>query len=161
MNKGKKYSSRRKMRMILVMIVYQFELMNEKVSIRKIFEESQVENLFDYYDLFKKDAKQTYIEQMRILKFLEKHYELLKVLVTKFVREDWTWTRISPLVRSILLCACIELKKLDLGIVSNEYVSMTRDFIPGSDEYKFVNIVIEKVEKFYHEKNLKASNPKS
>ena len=88
MNKGKKYSSRRKMRMILVMIVYQFELMNEKVSIRKIFEESQAENLFDYYDLFKKDAKQTYIEQMRILKFLEKHYELLKVLITKFVRED-------------------------------------------------------------------------
>ena len=88
MNKGKKYTSRRKMRMILVMIVYQFELMNEKVSIRKIFEESQAENLFDYYDLFKKDAKQTYIEQMRILKFLEKHYELLKVLITKFVRED-------------------------------------------------------------------------
>lgn len=65
--------------------------------------------------------------------------------------------RMSPLVRALLLCACVELKRLDLGIVANEYVAMAKDFIPATLDYRFVNIVIDRVNQFYHEQQIKTS----
>ena len=159
MNQSKPfYTIRRQMRMILVMLVYKFELNDEKVSTKQIFEENDLELFFDYKFLFKNQAHKIYQEQMKIFQFIENHYEKIQLIIKQFIREDWTWDRINPLLRSLLICACVELRKLDLGIVTNEYVEMAKDFLPDTDEYKFINIVLENIEKFYYEKKIKKSN---
>ena len=159
MNQSKSfYTIRRQMRMILVMFVYKFEINNEKVSTKQIFEENDLELFFDYKFLFKNQAQKIYQEQMQIFQFIENHYDKIQLIIKQFIREDWTWSRINPLIRSLLICACVELRKLDLGIVTNEYVEMAKDFLPDTDDYKFINIVIESIEKFYYEKKIKKSN---
>ena len=159
MNQSKPfYTIRRQMRMILVMLVYKFELNDEKVSTKQIFEENDLELFFVYKFLFKNQAQKIYQEQMKIFQFIENHYEKIQLIIKQFIREDWTWDRINPLLRSLLICACVELRKLDLGIVTNEYVEMAKDFLPDTDEYKFINIVLENIEKFYYEKKIKKSN---
>ena len=72
------------------------------------------------------------------------------------IRTDWSWSRLSPIIRSILLLACVELQQLDLGIVANEYIEIAKDFIPDSDSYKFINRVIQQIDNLYHEQRIKA-----
>lgn len=151
------YSPRRQMRMAMVMLVYQFELNQELISVQTLFESDAAAVLFDYQHSFGPHHQRMYQEQLRLLQVLAKNYLNLRALIMRFVRADWTWMRMSPLVRALLLCACVELKRLDLGIVANEYVAMAKDFIPASSDYRFVNIVIDRVNQFYHEQQIKTS----
>lgn len=144
------YSNRRQMRMILVMIVYKFELLNQKINVNEIFETDEINELFNYKNVFK-NSKNIINEQIKIWQIIEKNYDIFKKIIIKFVREDWTWKRISPITRSILLCASAELWKIDVGIVSNEYVEISKDFMPDHDDYKFINFVIDKIGKIYEE----------
>ena len=144
------YSPRRTMRMIVVMVVYSYEVLNQKPNVDEIFEKDVFDDLFDY-EVFKKFRTDVQKEQYKIIGTIEKNYDLLVKAIEKYTREDWIWSRMNPLLRAILLCASIELWKLDIGIVTNEYVEITKDFFPESNEYKFVNNVIEKIGRIYHE----------
>ncbi len=139
------YSNRRQMRMMIVSVIYECELLIKKIDAKEIFESDVFNDLFDYKKLGTKDKNGVYNEQLQIISVIEKNYELFKKLIISNTRDDWSWERMSPLVRSILLCASAELWKLDIGIVTNEYVEIAKDLIPDEKSYKFINIVIQKI----------------
>lgn len=147
----KNYSTRRQMRTMVVLVVYQYELFDLKVNVNKVFEDDLFHDLFDYEEFESQKKNLIYEEQMKIISSIEKNYDLLKKLIAKYIREDWIWNRIDPLIRAILLVACIELWKLDLGIVSNEYVAISKDFIPDDKSYKFINKMIDNIGREYEQ----------
>lgn len=151
MSEVKKYSNRRQIRMMWVMMVYKFELLDHKISTEQLFEIDEV------MDLFYCKKNNNFHELMKVLKIIEKNYDNFKKMISNFIRQDWTWKRISPIIRSILLCASAELWNLDIGIVSNEYTDITKDFIPETTEYRFVNSLIEKIGKKYNEHKKKSN----
>ncbi|MXR09104.1 transcription antitermination protein NusB, partial [Mycoplasma hyorhinis] len=73
-----------------------------------------------------------------------------------FLGSNWSWNRILPLVRAILLLGSFELLVNDNKVVINEMVQMIKDYTLESDkEYKFVNAVLDKINQFYEQENLK------
>ena len=153
------YSTRRYMRAMLIIVIYEYELLNEKVNLNKIFEDDKFNELFDYSKLKTKHTNEISKEQFTIISVIEKNYDTFKKMISKYIRNDWTWTRINPLSRSILLCASAELWKEDIGLISNEYIELTKDFIPDDETYKFINVIIQKIgeeyEYFKKQKNIK------
>ena len=144
------YSIRRLMRIMIVIIIYQYELFDKTIDSEEIFKLDKFNDLFNFNVLKIKNISQIQKEQSSILSTIEKNYKVFKKTITNFIRTDWSWSRLSPLVRSILLCASVELWKLDVGIVANEYVQIAKDFIPDDKSYKFINIVIEEIGKKYN-----------
>lgn len=130
----KPYTKRRKQRMDNVSIVYRYELFNEKLCLDRIFSEDNVNN-----------------DQLKILTSISKNYESFIKTAKLFLDDTWTWVRISPLTRSIILCASVELWTLDKKIVINEYINITKDFIPD-ETYKFINKILDNIGRVY-EKN--------
>lgn len=148
---NKAYSNRRYMRIMMVIIIYTYELFNKKVNEKEIFESDLLNEMFDYNVLKTNKTEEIINEQMKRFANIEKNYEVFKKMINKFIRTDWTWTRIDPLTRSILLCASSELWNTDVGIVSNEYVEIAKDFIPDDKSYKFINKIIDNIGKEYAE----------
>lgn len=144
------YSIRRLMRIMIVIIIYQYELFDKTIDSEEIFKLDKFNELFNFNVLKTKNISQIQKEQSSILSTIEKNYKVFKKTITNFIRTDWSWSRLNPLVRSILLCASVELWKLDVGIVANEYVQIAKDFIPDDKSYKFINIVIEEIGKKYN-----------
>lgn len=138
------------------MILYQYELTNQVVSVDEIFENDTLNQLFDYKKTFGKNGSEVFKEQIKIMSIIEKNYSKIKQIISKYVREDWTWSRMNPIIRSVLLCAIVELKKLDLGIVTNEYVEITKDFLPNLDDYKFVNKIIQEIGRYFNENSARS-----
>ena len=151
MKQNNKIPVRRMMRIMVVMVVYNYELLNKKIDTKEIFESDIFNEYFDYKKLKIKNYQEIMKEQLQIISLIEKNYEVFKKTICNFVREDWSWERMAPLIRAILLCASVELWKLDIPIVANEYVEITKEFVPDDESYKFVNIIIEKIGKHYHE----------
>ena len=148
---NKTYSNRRYMRIMMVIVVYTYELFNKKVNGKEIFESDLMNEMFDYNVLTTSKRNEIFQQQMKIFANIEKNYEVFVKMINKFIRLDWTWTRMDPLIRAILLCASSELWNVDIGIVSNEYVEIAKDFIPDDKSYKFVNKIIDNIGKEYDE----------
>lgn len=148
-----KYSVRRLLRMMNVIVLYQFELFNEKINVNYVFENDIYNDIFNYEKLKTKHKENIYKEQINILTNIEKNYLIFKNLINKYTRDDWKWDRINPITRSVLLCAIVEIIKQDndLAVIANEYIEITKDFIPDNESYKFVNIIIEKIGNEYNE----------
>lgn len=148
-----KYSVRRLMRMMNVIVLYQFELFNEKIDVNYVFEKDIYNNMFNYEKLKTKYKDNVYKEQINVLTNIEKNYLVFKNLINKYTRDDWKWDRINPITRSVLLCAIVEILKQDndLAVIANEYIEIAKDFIPDNESYKFVNIIIEKIGNEYNE----------
>ena len=148
---NKTYSNRRYMRIMMVIVVYTYELFNKKVNEKEIFESDLMNEMFDYNVLTTSKRNEIFQQQMKIFANIEKNYEVFIKMINKFIRLDWTWTRMDPLIRAILLCASSELWNVDIGIVSNEYVEIAKDFIPDDKSYKFINKIIDNIGKEYDE----------
>ncbi len=133
-NKSQNYTKRRIKRMQNVEIVYKYELLDELLNLEKIFVEENINN-----------------DQLKILTSIQKNYDKFIKTAKLFLDIDWTWIRISPLTRAIILCASVELWTLDKKIVLNEYVEITKDFIPD-DTYKFINNILDKIGIVYEKK---------
>lgn len=129
----KPYTKRRKQRMENVSIVYKYELFNEVICLDKIFSEDNINN-----------------DQLKILTSVKKNYKSFVKTAKLFLDIDWTWDRIPPLTRSIILCASVELWTLDKKIVINEYVDITKDFIPD-ETYKFINKILDNIGRVYEQ----------
>lgn len=130
-NKEQPYTKRRCQRMKNVEIIYKYELLEELVDVDKIFSSENINK-----------------DQLKLLSSIQKNYKSFISTAKLFLDEDWTWMRIPPLTRAIILCASVELWTLDKGIVINEYVDITKDFIPD-ETYKFINKILDKIEKVY------------
>ncbi|WP_434325550.1 transcription antitermination protein NusB [Mesomycoplasma hyorhinis] len=125
--------------MEIISLLYSCELFDNKINTNEIFKN---------YDLTK--------EQIKILEAIEKKYEIFQKLIINFLGSNWSWNRILPLVRAILLLGSFELLVNDNKVVINEMVQMIKDYTLESDkEYKFVNAVLDKINQFYEQENLK------
>ncbi len=135
----------------MVIIVYTYELFNKKINEKEIFESDIMNEMFNYNVLKTNKKNEIFEEQMKRFSNIEKNYETFIKMINKFIRIDWSWTRIDPLIRAILLCASSELWNIDVAIVSNEYVEIAKDFIPDDKSYKFINKIIDNIGKEYEE----------
>lgn len=131
------YTKRRTQRMRNVEIIYKYELFNEPINLDKIFAEENINN-----------------DQLKVLTAVKKNYEKFIETAKLFLDDDWTWVRMSPLTKAIILCASVELWTIDKKIVINEYVEITKDFIPD-DTYKFINKILDKIGSFYEQIRIK------
>ncbi|MDK2819962.1 MAG: transcription antitermination protein NusB [Mycoplasmataceae bacterium] len=138
-NKDKPYTKRRTQRMKNVEIIYKYELFDEIVDIDNIFSVENINN-----------------DQLKLLTAVQKNYASFISTAKLFLDEDWTWRRMPPLTRAIILCASVELWTLDKRIVINEYVDITKDFIPD-ETYRFVNKILDKIENVYDKIRIKKS----
>ncbi len=135
----------------MVIIVYTYELFNKKINEKEIFESDIMNEMFNYNVLKTSKKNEIFEEQMKRFSNIEKNYETFIKMINKFIRIDWSWTRIDPLIRAILLCASSELWNIDVAIISNEYVEIAKDFIPDDKSYKFINKIIDNIGKEYEE----------
>ncbi|MGL6124925.1 MAG: transcription antitermination protein NusB [Metamycoplasmataceae bacterium] len=136
-NKNETYTKRRTKRMQNVGIIYQYELLSEPIDLDKIFSKENIDN-----------------DQLKILSSVKKNYENFIKTAKLFLDEDWTWVRMPPLTRSIILCASAELWAIDKKIVINEYIEISKDFIPD-ETYKFINKILDKIGSVYDQIRIK------
>lgn len=132
--------SRHQKRMFMVQILYEYELFDKALISNEIFSNYEIGNF-----------------ENKIFTSLEKNYFLIKSMINKLLKKNWSWNRLSPLLRSILLLSSTEIYNIDKPIIIDEYVKLTKDFIPG-DSYKFVNSILENIDDFYEK--MKEDNKK-
>lgn len=137
-NKNGTYTKRRIKRMNNVEIIYKYELLDEAINLDKIFAEENIDN-----------------DQFKTLSAIKKNYDNFTKTAKLFLDDDWTWVRIPPLTRSIILCASAELWTIDKKIIINEYIEISKDYIPD-ETYKFINKILDKIGSVYeHIRNKK------
>ncbi|QNM93904.1 transcription antitermination protein NusB [Mycoplasma sp. Pen4] len=133
----KNNKSRRQARIEIIEVLYKFELLDRQIDVSQIFDE--------YPHLNK--------EQLKKLELIAKNYKFLVKTISSLLNKDWSWKRISPLLRAILLNGAFELYSVDPKIVINESIEITKIYFPkpGVDEtptndskfYRFVNALLE------------------
>lgn len=71
------------------------------------------------------------------------NFENFSILLAKYLKKGWTFERLSPMERAILLIATCEILESDLPntIVINEAVVNAKKFC-DDDTYKFINGVL-------------------
>lgn len=126
-------------RMANVSIIYSWQLFDENIDIDEVKEK--------YFELS--------IEQLKLLNFIQKNYTFLKKIISLQLKSNWSWERILPLIRSILLVGAAELFFIPPRIVFNEAIEITKIFsVAGDNEFCFVNAVLQKIYDYYETKNL-------
>ncbi|EFF41472.1 transcription antitermination protein NusB [Mycoplasmopsis alligatoris] len=127
--------TRRKSREEKIQVIYRFELFDEVINISQSFVE------FDFLDP----------SQLKFLEGIEKNYVFIKKIINSFLNTDWTWHRIPPFIRAVLINATAELFAIPPKIVINEAVEITKDFFCMTEKdqkfYKFVNAILQNVYK--------------
>ncbi|MGL5591840.1 MAG: transcription antitermination factor NusB [Metamycoplasmataceae bacterium] len=131
--KNDNYTKRRVKRMKNVEIIYGYELFNEKINVDKIFSKENIDD-----------------DQLKIISSIQKNHDAFVKTAKLFLDDDWTWVRIPPLTKAIILCASAELWIIDKKIVINEYIEITKDYIPD-DTYKFINKILDKIGSVYEQ----------
>lgn len=123
-----------KSRMNVINVIYVSELTNERLTkeaIREDFDLSEIE--------------------LKSLDWIITKYNGLKKLITTFTKDSWTWNRMAPLERAMLLFGAFELSFRDKKIVINELVILSKGYISG-ESYKFINAILDKVADYYETK---------
>ncbi|WP_308704727.1 transcription antitermination protein NusB [Mesomycoplasma flocculare] len=135
----KNLTKRRLNRMANISIIYSWQLFNQNIDIEEIKEK--------YFELT--------IDQLKLLNFIQKNYSFLKKVISLQLKSNWSWERILPLIRSILLVGAAELFFIPKRIVFNESIEITKIFsVTGDNEFCFVNAVLQKIYNYYETKNL-------
>lgn len=115
----------------IIIYIYQAELLEVKLDSTRAFEEG------DYNEY-----------QIKVIESISTNYESFKKLVQKFIKGTWTWERLAPLERAILIFGAFELNIADRALVINELVTIAQGFIPG-ESYKFINAILDKIGDYY------------
>lgn len=135
----KNLTKRRLNRMANISIIYSWQLFNQNIDIEEIKKK--------YFELT--------IDQLKLLNFIQKNYSFLKKVISLQLKSNWSWERILPLIRSILLVGAAELFFIPKRIVFNESIEITKIFsVTGDNEFCFVNAVLQKIYNYYETKNL-------
>ncbi|WP_330463272.1 transcription antitermination factor NusB [Metamycoplasma gateae] len=123
----KKYNFRKN----IINYIYQYELFNIQINTSEI-----VNN----------ELNKISISEISTLEIIQSKYQTLKNIANKFLLETWTWERINPLIRAVLIFGIYELTYNEPRVVINEMVNITKMFVPG-DDYKFVNRILDRISK--------------
>ena len=116
--------------------LYKYELLNEKLNL---------EDAFENYNFNEEEFKE-------IEKLME-DYDNLKATIKRYLKKTWSWSRILPLERAILIVGAYELKSLDKGIVINEMIIYSKEYLLN-DKYKFINGLLQNISDEYENKSL-------
>ncbi|MEA4162436.1 MULTISPECIES: transcription antitermination protein NusB [unclassified Mycoplasma] len=129
--------SRREIRLNVIQVLYKYELLNEAIDVPTAVTE------FDFVD----------IEETKRLSLIASNYKFLRKTLSSLLNSDWSWERLSPVVRAIILNGAFELFNNQPKIVFNESVEITKMFFPPALDqsnvtqeesyYKFVNGILE------------------
>ncbi|AWX43004.1 transcription antitermination protein NusB [Metamycoplasma cloacale] len=118
----------------IINYIYQCELFNISLNI----EELLINN-----DILEEDLK--------ILKSIEHQYSLLKSILIKTLSSDWSYERVLPYLRAVIIYGIYELMFNTPNVVINELINITKLHCPGN-AYKFVNKVLDLVASKLHKK---------
>ncbi|WP_051616775.1 transcription antitermination protein NusB [Mycoplasmopsis sturni] len=139
-NNNKK--GRRKSRLEVIQVLYKYELLNENIEISDVFEN------YEFLDR----------SQIQKIDTIAKNYKTLKGFLISLLDYDWKWTRISPVIRAILLNGASEMFYIEPKIVINEAIEITKSFfVPEKiynekdqvinehdlKQYRFVNAILQ------------------
>lgn len=124
----------------VINLLYQYELFNKPIDLKEIFETGTCSNR-DYL----------------IIEWIAKNYPKLKQLIKKFIVESWTWDRLLPLERAILLFGATELaiSKKDKPLIITNLIDITKIINPN-ESYKYINKILDKIKDEY-EKETKSN----
>lgn len=123
-----------------------------EMAVIGIYQYLLVHNTYDDIVGFLKEDKTLY-ENPESLTFSEwlvqktlEHEESYVQLLSKHLKKDWTFDRLSVMERAILLVATCELLESELPktIVINEAVILAKRFC-DDDSYKFVNGILSQI----------------
>ncbi|WP_036437834.1 transcription antitermination factor NusB [Mycoplasmopsis gallinarum] len=128
-----KRKSQRELRIEIINFLYQAELKEELLNPAKIFLDNEdLEN-----------------SQFLKLEVIAKEYSLYKKWINQFLKEGWSWNRIEPLIRAILLYACYEfLANNQPKVVINEAMEITKLYYGKENKIKnMVNAILQEIYK--------------
>lgn len=114
--------------------IYSNLVMNNKIDMTNAFESGEYTE-----------------KEINIITDIEKKQESFIKLIQKFTKSDWSWERITPLNKAILIYGSYEMLFNDKALVIDVLVDYSKEFSPD-DTYKFINSVLDKVGDYY-EKN--------
>lgn len=120
--------SQRKQRFNVITFVYQCELLNKKIS---------YDDAYTNMDLTS--------QELKMIKWIDLKYDALKFAIVSKLKKNWTWERLQPLERAILLVGALELMFREKKIVINEMVEISKTYILG-DKYKFINYILDQLD---------------
>lgn len=115
----------------IINFIYKFELFEQEIDVKEAFESGEFSP-----------------EEIKIIEIIQRNYFPLKRTISSFFRESWSWERVSPLEKAILLFGAFELNVHDHALVINELVIITKGYVPG-ESYKFINGVLQKIGDYY------------
>ena len=124
-------TSRLQNRADIITYIYQSELLKYNLSSDQAFESGDYDN-----------------NQLKKIEAIAKNYDKFKKIVIKYLKKGWTWGRIDPLERAILIYGAFEMSHLDKALVINEMIILTKGYIPGNN-YKYINSILDKVGDYY------------
>lgn len=124
-------NSRLQDRADIITYIYQSELLKKNLDSDLAFESGDFDN-----------------SQLKKIEAISKNYDKFQKIVSKYLKSSWSWKRIDPLERAILIYGAFEMSFLDKALVINEMVILAQGYIPG-DNYKYINSILDKVGDYY------------
>lgn len=121
----------------VINLLYKYELFNTPIDLKEVFESGDLD-------------KREYM----IVEWISKNYNKLKNLIKKYIVDTWTWERLSPLERSILLFGATELalSKKEKPLIISNLIDITKIIHPN-DSYKYINKILDKIKEEYEKRN--------
>ncbi|WP_406616767.1 transcription antitermination factor NusB [Mycoplasmopsis adleri] len=125
--------SRRQFRVNIINIIYKYELLDKELNSEQVFLENK--------DLNNVEFKQ--------LELIAKNYNYYKSLIIQFLKTNYPWTKVSPLIRAILINATHEFFTIEPKIVINEAIEITKSYFDTeANLYKMVNAILQNIYKY-------------
>ncbi|QZE12409.1 transcription antitermination protein NusB [Mycoplasma sp. Ms02] len=146
-----KKKSRRQTRIEVIQVLYSYQLTDQTIDVQDVFDN------FEHINQ----------EQLKTLEKIAKNLKFYQVMVQKFLNNDWSWERIDPIVRAILINATHEFLSIDPKIVINEALEIAKSFMTDAEQAKkqiaFINAILQNVYKalVYLESKDKANDSKN
>ncbi|RMA78494.1 N utilization substance protein B [Metamycoplasma subdolum] len=120
--------------------IYQSELLEESLNASKLFDEV----FLDQREYF-------------AVKKIEKNYPIYKKLISSVLNPGWTYERVQPLLRAIMIYGIFEFSFNKKNVVINEMINITKIFVPGI-YYKFLNKILDLISRILESKTYENKN---
>lgn len=114
-------------RLKIINYLYKYELMAEKLTDDDAFESGEFND-----------------RELKMIKKISENYQKLVKTVQKYLQTSWTWNRLMPLEKAILVFGAFELQITDLALVINELVIITKGLIPDN-KYQYINSILDQI----------------
>lgn len=115
----------------IINYLYSFELFDKSIDSVAAFESG------DFDD-----------REIKIIENIAKNYDKFKANIIKIIKVKWSWERIAPYLRAILIFGSFDFLINPKNLVINELVVLTKAYAPD-DSYKFINGILNTMGDYY------------